>query len=1095
MFRPVVRHYDFPAAEKDILSFWREHEIFEKSLHIRDGSPDFVFYEGPPTANGKPHAGHVLTRIVKDIFCRYRTMTGWRVMRKAGWDTHGLPVEIEVEKALGLKSKGEVESYGVEKFVLKCIESVFRYTREWEELTERIGFWLDMSEAYVTYHAEYVESVWWALSELWRRKLLYRGHKVVPWCPRCGTALSSHEVGLGYEEVEDPSIFVGFRIREAAGREFVDEKTFLLAWTTTPWTLVSNAALAVRPEVEYAVVRLGEEKLVMASKLVETVMREMPHEVVARLPGSDLVGLEYAPLYEFGPRPEEKLWTVIPAKFVTLDTGTGIVHIAPAFGADDHAAGKANNLAFIQHVDEAGNFRPEVEPWAGRSVRQCDKEIIADLKARKLLLRAETVRHEYPFCWRCHAPLLYFARDSWVIRTTECVEKMLENNRAVGWHPEAVGKGRFGKFLESNVDWALSRDRYWGTPLPIWICESESCRAEEAVASRREIEEKNPDAFKSFDGQPHADIEVARHLALHKPYIDEVTLPCPKCGSTMRRVPEVVDCWFDSGCMPFAQWGHPHHGSERFRNAFPADLISEAVDQTRGWFYSMLAISTLLFDREELPHPYRHCVVLGHVCDEKGKKYSKHLDNYVPPEAMLDRLGADALRWFFSAGVPVSSNVNFSEDAVRNAQKEFVVKLWEVYRFFVIYAGIDGFDPSEGNRDAWGVEHGHFAASSGRRPVRERSLLDRWIVSELALTAREMRRLMDGYDLFQAARRLYGLIDSLSNWYVRRSRDRFWAAGETQEKFDAHWTLYETLLGAARLAAPFVPFVSEQIYQNLARAPWPDTVPESVHLVDFPRAEEEFIDEKLSSRMAAVREIVSLGRAARAAEKIRVRQPLAEAIVITTEPGAKREFSQFVDLIVEELNVKKVSFARAATRYVSYEIKPKLAELGPKFGPALPEIRDALRKAKPDGVRRTLEKKGKFTLLLRGGRTVSLTSAEVEVVPRAKAGYAATSGPRAVVVLRTKLTGALRAEGIAREIISRVQSMRKELNLEYQDRIEVSATGGKAVSAALKKHRRYICKETLAAAVGAKKLKDAALEKTVKIEGEETLLAVKKKSP
>jgi len=1086
MFKPVSGHYDFPGSERETLGFWREHEIFEKSLRLRENRPDFVFYEGPPTANGEPHAGHVLTRVVKDIFLRYKTMTGFRVPRKAGWDTHGLPVEIEVEKELGLKAKPEVEAYGVERFVRKCMESVFRYTELWEEMTGRIGFWLDLDEAYVTYHTEYVESVWWALAELWKKKLLYQGHKVVPWCPRCGTVISSHEVGLGYEEVEDPSIFVGFKVRG-------EQDLYLLAWTTTPWTLISNAALALSTDVEYACVKLGEERLVMAAPLVEAVMRDMPYEVVGKFTADELVGREYEPLYEFGSRPEGKLWTVVAGDFVTLDTGTGIVHVAPAFGADDYEIGKANGLGFIQHVGEDGNFSPEVEPWAGKFARDCNQEIIKDLKDRKHLLRAEKIRHEYPFCWRCHGPLLYFARDSWFIRTTSFVSELLENNRGVGWRPEAVGTGRFGKFLESNVDWALSRERYWGTPLPIWICENGDCREELAVSSRKELEGLNPEAFTEFNRRAASDPGLSEHLAVHKPFIDAVTLPCAKCGSVMRRVPEVVDCWFDSGCMPFAQWGYPHTGEREFQGAFPADFISEAVDQTRGWFYSLLAVSTLLFEKE-FPHPYRHCVVLGHVCDEQGHKLSKHLGNYVPPGEMIERFGADALRWFFAAGGPVSTNINMSDAAVRAAQKEFIVKLWETYRFFTIYAAIDEFDPAADNRDAWGVDPGHFAASAGHRPAEERSLLDRWILSETTLAARAVRSAMDDYDLYAATKKLNALVDSVSNWYVRRSRDRFWAGRKSKEKLDAYWTLYEVLLTAVRLASPFVPFVAESIYQNLARSPWPDTVPESVHLTELPVPDESLIDEELSQRMALAREIVSLARSARAGAKIRVRQPLAEIVVILADPRGKKSLKRLVEIIAEEVNVRKVRFERKAAKYVEYEIRPKFAALGPKFGRDVPEIKSALAKADPEKVRQALEKSGKFALLLADGRTIALSGDELEVAPRSKAGYASASGTSAVVVLRTRLTPKLRAEGLAREIVSRIQSMRKELDLDYQERIEVAVTGGKKVAAAAKKHRAYIQKETLAAKLSLRGLTDATLKKTVKIEDEEATLAVKKKT-
>ncbi|MEZ4267346.1 MAG: isoleucine--tRNA ligase [Myxococcota bacterium] len=1042
MFQRVPQKIDFPKSEREILAFWREAKIFEQSLALREGRETFVFYEGPPTANGTPHNGHVLTRVIKDLFPRYKTMRGYKVPRKAGWDTHGLPVEVEVEKELGIHGKAEIEAFGVEEFTHRCIASVFRYTDVWRELTERIGFWVDLDDAYVTFHKSYVESVWWALSELFKKGLLYQGHKVVWWWPQGGTALSSGEVGLGYKTVDDPSVTVRFRVDGA-------ENTSFLGWTTTPWTLPSNCALAVRTSLDYVYAVHEGETFILAEARADAVLGEGTYEIVRRLKGSELVGMTYRPVFDYAQPEDGTPFRVIPADFVTADSGTGVVHIAPAFGEDDFKVGKEAGVGILQLVLPDGTFDPRVTDFAGRFCKEADRDIIRNLRGRDLLFKEEVYRHDYPFCWRADDdPLIQYARPAWFIRTTDVAERARAHNQEIQWIPGHIKDGRFGDFLANNVDWALSRERYWGTPLNIWICEG--CEAHEAPASAAVIEARNPQAFAAFQEARAANPELSEHLMVHKPWVDEVTFACEACGATMRRVPEVIDCWFDSGCMPFAQWGWPHQGDAEFKGAFPADFISEAIDQTRGWFYSLLMVSTLLFDEAQSPHPYKTCIVLGHVCDKTGKKESKSKGNYTPPDEILETDGADAMRWYFYAANPPWSNTRYSADAVRQAQQEFLVKLRNVYAFFVIYAEIDGFDP----------------ATSPKRPAAERALLDRWILSELQLTLRDVTTAMDEFRLYDAAQRIVRLADAVSNWYVRRSRDRFWAQvdaaepGAPNDKWDAFHTLWEVLTTIAQISAPFVPFITEEIYRNLVLSPYPER-PASVHLTDWPEGDAAQIDERLSEEMQAVRDVVSLGLQIRASHKLKVRQPLPAAEIVLGHPELTERLRPYADLIADELNVKEVVFTQHAEDRVSFAVKPNYRELGPIFGKRMPEVRAALDGADGDTVRRALATHGQYEVKLPGGEAVALTTAQIQVGVEAHEGFAAAGGTVGVVVLTATLTDALVQEGVAREITSRIQAIRKERDLEYTARIAVYLEGGDTLMAAAREHSAAIAAETL----------------------------------
>ncbi len=1111
MFDPVRGKPDFPALEQEVLGFWRSGGIYRKSLERRRGAPRFVFYEGPPTANGLPHPGHCLTRTIKDLYPRYRTMRGQLCERKAGWDTHGLPVEVEVCKELGIHSKAQIEAYGVEPFIHRCQESVWRYMKEWETITERIGFWIDLSEAYVTYRRSYVESVWWALADLFDRGLLYRGHKIVWWWAQGGTALSSGEVGQGYKEVADPSVYVALPLVDAAGRP---DGRSLVAWTTTPWTLPSNQFAAVRPELEYVVVREagapdGAPQYVVAEALAADLAAKLKvsFETLQTLTGGELVGRDYLPPFDTfrpaGSPPRATLaaggdaapaWRVVAADFVTTDSGTGVVHVAPAFGEVDYGVLMAEQPRFaaggpalLNCVAPDGTFTDAFPMGSGRFVKDCDRDITRDLRARGLLVHQEQYVHDYPFCWRADAdPLIQYPRASWFIRTSQFRDAMLANNARIDWLPEHIKDGRFGNFLETNVDWALSRERYWGTPLPIWVCE-ETGRAEAVPSYAALLAKPGIAGTEVFARAKEADPSLADDLAVHKPYIDAVTYASPfAAGRRMRRVPEVIDCWFDSGAMPFAQWGWPHEGRADFAGQFPADFISEAIDQTRGWFYSQLAISTLLFGGDgprtlpggvapppaAWPHPFRTCIVLGLMLGEDGQKMSKSKRNYKEPGVIFDAYGADALRWFFLAGQPPWTTIRYSERSIRESVPEFLLRLWNVYSFFVIYATIDGFDPAALLDAPGGLDHADLSGARGWRPVAERCELDRWMLAELSATAAAVVERMDAFDHFAAAGRISALVEGLSNWFVRRSRDRFWGPGRADggpdtspDKLDAYWTLWETLLGIARLAAPFVPFVTEAMWRNLAARPFGAAVAESVHLTDYPTGDAALLDADLVRRMALVRDVASLGRAARAGAKLKVRQPLSKVEVILgggVEPADAAWLEAHAELVCDELNVKHFEICREPDRYITRSLLPDLKKLGPKLGKLLPQARQALEKGDAVALLSALERDGRVELALPGGTAV-VEREDVIVRTTAREGWAAAEGPRAVVVIAAELTPQLVAEGLAREVIHAVQTARKNLDLEFTDRIDLALASPSAeLRAALEEHRGGIAAETLA---------------------------------
>ncbi len=1121
MFRDVPSKLDFPAMEHEILAFWEAHQIYEKSLEQSRGGKPFVFFEGPPTANGLPHPGHCLTRAIKDLFPRYKTMTGHYCARKAGWDTHGLPVEVEVCKELGIHTKEEIEAYGVEAFNRRCLESVFRYTREWEELTRRLGFWINLEEAYVTYHQSYVESVWWALKTLFDAGLLYQGHKIVWWWAQGGTALSAGEVGQGYREVDDPSVFVRFPVvmDERAKERGIPEGASLLVWTTTPWTLPSNMFAAAHEDFDYAVVvdEVDGERLIFASGLLDTIARKLKAtqrwKVERTLKGRELVGLRYTPPFDcYAARParavmpggpetpladyeaprrdggkQHVLWRVLHADFVTLDAGTGLVHQAPAFGEVDFDLYQQDRqrfenpdaVPFLCAVAPNGTFTEECPRYRGRWVKECDKDIVAELKERRLLVFHEAYRHDYPFCWRAEEdPLIQYPRKSWFIRTTRFKEEMLENNRHINWLPEHIKAGRFGKFLESNVDWALSRERYWGTPLPIWVCRG--CGHTEAVDSYAALAEKpGVQGVEVWERAKQADPSLSEHLKVHKPYIDAVTYACPKCGGDaggrMQRVPDVIDCWFDSGAMPFAQWGFPHRNREAFLEQFPADFISEALDQTRGWFYSLTAISVMLFGRQgvaggkeargmlpaaDYPQPFKTCIVLGLLMGEDGLKMSKSKKNYKEPGYVFEHEGADAVRWLFFSGQTPWTSIRFQEAAIAEGQREFLIRLYNCYSFFVIYANIDRWTPDPARSG-----EGAIGAQSAGLPLTE---LDRWILSELHQCCVRVFDGLEAYDNFNAAKALIAFVDALSNWYVRRNRERFWRPGLDEDKQAAYATLYDCLVALAKLIAPFTPFFAESMYQNLVRTHQGDARL-SVHLCRYPitaetrSAVERGIDAELNAEVEMVRQLVSCGRAARSAAKLRVRQPLASVELYHRQAEVIRRHEE---LIRDELNVKRleyVSFAEVA-QYVNYELKPDFKQIGPKYGPLAPKIKAALASGGVDvaALVRGLEQEGRCVLEVQG-RPVTLTAEEVLVELHAKEGWTAERIPgQGILMLDTQITDALRDEGIARDLINLVQQTRKNLNLRYEQRIELAVVGDETIRRVVAAFGAVIAAETLA---------------------------------
>ena len=1009
MYKKVSTDLNFVEREKSIIEFWKKNDIFKKSIKAREGHPTFMFYDGPPTANGKPHIGHIETRVFKDVVPRFWTMKGYEVPRKAGWDTHGLPVELEVEKILGINGKPEIEDYGVEPFIKQCKESVWKYKHEWELMSDRVGFWADMENPYVTYENNYIESEWWALKNISDKGLLYKGHKIVPYCPRCGTSLSSHEVAQGYKDVKETSCIAKFKVKN-------EENTYILAWTTTPWTLPSNVALCVSPKDKYVQIRMEDgTKYILAEALVDSVI-EGTYEKEREWLGDELCYTEYEPLYHFV-EPSEKTWYVVADNYVTLTDGTGIVHIAPAFGEDDSRVGKENGLPFVQLVDEQGNFSEETGEWAGTFVKDADKLVLKDLEDRGLLYAALPYEHSYPFCWRCDTPLLYYAIDTWFIKMSALRDKLVKNNNTVNWMPDNIKEGRFGNFLENVIDWGLSRSRYWGTPLPVWECECGHHHTIGSIAELKELGNNVPD-----------DIE------LHKPYIDEITIKCDKCGKDMHRVPYVIDCWFDSGSMPFAQYHYPFENKELFDKHFPAQFISEAIDQTRGWFYTLMAISTLLFDKS----PFENCLVLGHVQDKDGLKMSKHKGNVVDPWSVLDKQGADAVRWYFCASSSPWLPTRFYDDGVSEYQRKFMGTLWNTYAFYVLYADIDEFNPIN-----YKLEYDKL------------SQMDKWALSKLNSLIKLVDELMQEYKITESSRAIQDFVDELSNWYVRRCRERFWAKGMEQDKINAYMTLYTCLVTLSKVCAPFVPFMTEEIYQNLVTN-LDATAPESIHLCDFPVADEKYIDAKLEENMELVLDIVTLGRACRNVSNIKNRQVLGKAYV-----GTKRKLDEaYYYIIKEELNVKEIEFVEDASDFVSYNVKPNLKTVGPKYGKVLPKINETLRNGDGTAFVKELRENGKVTLTL-DGEVVELEEADLLVETTKSEKYVSSQEEGVTVVLDIELTNELIEEGFVREFISKIQNLRKDSGFEVQNHIEMYYGESQKLNEILEKNKKQIADETL----------------------------------
>ena len=1021
VYRKVDTNLNFVDREKEVEKFWKDNKIFEKSMDSRKEGETYTFYDGPPTANGKPHIGHVLTRVIKDMIPRYRTMKGYMVPRKAGWDTHGLPVELEVEKKLGLDGKEQIEEYGMEPFIQQCKESVWKYKGMWEDFSSTVGFWADMEHPYVTYDNNFIESEWWALKEIWEKGLLYKGFKIVPYCPRCGTPLSAQEVSQGYKTVKERSAIVRFKV--------VGEDAYFLAWTTTPWTLPSNVALCVNPDEIYCKVKAADGyTYYMAEALLDKVLGKLAkddepaYEILEKYKGTDLERREYEPLFacagEAAAKQHKKAHFVTCDNYVTMSDGTGIVHIAPAFGEDDSRVGREYDLPFVQFVDGQGNMTKET-PYAGVFVKKADPMVLTDLDKEGKLFDAPKFEHDYPHCWRCDTPLIYYARESWFIKMTAVKEDLIRNNNTINWIPENIGKGRFGDWLENVQDWGISRNRYWGTPLNIWQCE---CGHMHSVGSRQELFEMSGD-------------EKAKTVELHRPYIDEITLKCPECGGTMHRVPEVIDCWFDSGAMPFAQHHYPFENQDLFEQQFPADFISEAVDQTRGWFYSLLAESTLLFNKA----PYRNVIVLGHVQDENGQKMSKSKGNAVDPFDALEKYGADAIRWYFYINSAPWLPNRFHGKAVVEGQRKFMSTLWNTYAFFVLYANIDEFDPTKYNLDYDSL------------PV-----MDKWLLSKLNSVVKAVDENLASYKIPESARALQEFVDEMSNWYVRRSRERFWAKGMEQDKINAYMTLYTALVTISKAAAPMIPFMTEDMYQNLVRSVDP-SAPESIHLCDFPQVKEEWINKELEDDMEALLKVVVLGRAARNTANIKNRQPIGTMFV-----KAEKEMDQFyTDIIADELNVKEVKFAKDVESFISYSFKPQLRTVGPKYGKLLNGIRTALTELNGTEAMKELKETGLLTLDIDGNK-VELAEEDLLIETAQTEGYVTETDGDTSVVLDTNLTPELIEEGFVREIISKIQTMRKEAGFEVMDKIHVYAKDNQRIMDIMENHRDEIMSEVLA---------------------------------
>lgn len=1036
MYKKVPTDLKFVEREREVEKFWRDNHIFEKSIEDRKDAPTYMFYDGPPTANGKPHIGHALTRVIKDMIPRYRTMKGYKVPRKAGWDTHGLPVEIEVEKELGINGKEQIEKYGVAPFIEKCKESVWKYKSMWEQFSNVIGFWADMDDPYVTYHNSYIESEWWALKQIWDKGLLYKGFKVVPYCPRCGTPLSSHEVAQGYKDVKERSAIVRFKKK--------DEDVYFLAWTTTPWTLPSNVALCVNPDEEYSKVKQGDYTYILASALVETVLKE-DYTVLKNYKGKELEGIEYEPLWG-GLNVKGKAWYVVCDNYVTLTDGTGIVHIAPAFGEDDSRIGRNYNLPFVQLVDAQGNLTKETK-WEGIFVKDADKLVLKDLEESGKLFDAPVFEHSYPHCWRCNTPLIYYARESWYIKMTAVKEDIIRNNNTINWIPESIGKGRFGDWLENIQDWAVSRNRYWGTPLNVWICE---CGHMHSIGSIEEL--------KSMSKNCPEDIE------LHRPYIDAVTITCPECGKEMKRTPEVLDAWFDSGSMPFAQHHYPFENQEKFEAQYPADFISEAVDQTRGWFYSLLAISTLIFNRA----PYKNVIVMGHVQDEDGQKMSKSKGNAVDPMDALNKFGADAIRWYFYVNSAPWLPNRFHDKAVEEGQRKFLGTLWNTYAFYVLYADIDNFDPTK-----YSLEYDKL------------SVMDKWLLSKLNTLVKTVDDYLSNYKITETARALQSFTDDMSNWYVRRCRERFWAKGMEQDKINAYMTLYTALITLSKISAPMIPFMTEEIYQNLVRSV-DKNAPESIHLTDFPKVNEEFIDKDLEVSMDEVLDIVVLGRAARNSANIKNRQPIGNMYV-----KAENVLSPFyVEIIEDELNVKAVEFKDDVEEFVSYSFKPQLKTVGPKYGKLLGKIKESLSNLDGHKAMQELNADGALNFDFDGEKVV-LGREDLLIETAKNDNFVTEADNKVTVVLDIRLDDALLEEGFVRELISKIQTMRKEAGFEVVDHIVLSQSGNDRIAEIIKKNEAVIKNDTLADEIVYNNVE--GYTKDWNLNGEHTSLGVSKK--
>ena len=1039
MYKKVPTTLNFVEREKETLKFWKDNQIFEKSVQLRQGAPAYTFFDGPPTANGKPHIGHVLTRAMKDIIPRYKTMRGYDVLRKAGWDTHGLPVELEVEKELGLDGKEQIEQYGVIPFIQKCKESVWKYKGEWEVMSDRMGFWADMDNPYITYDNDYIESEWWALKAIYEKGLLYKGHKIVPYCPRCGTALSSHEVAQGYKEVKETSATVRFRVPD-------EENTYFLAWTTTPWTLPSNVSLCVNPDVTYAYVRVdGKETLIMAKDLIGTVLEGHDTEIIKEVVGRELEYKHYEPLFECTRKAAggKDAFYVMVDDYVTTTDGTGIVHNAPAFGEDDYRVCKKYDLPFVQMVDSKGEMCGGT-PWDGVFVKKADPMVLKDLDERGLLFAAPRFEHSYPFCWRCDTPLIYYARSSWFIAMTKVKDRLIDYNRRINWIPETIKEGRMGNFLENVIDWGISRERYWGTPLPVWVCDK--CGKIHVVGSRKELSELTG---------------CDENVELHKPYVDPLTWQC-ECGGTMRREPVVIDCWFDSGSMPFAQWHYPFENKDKFERRYPANFISEAIDQTRGWFYTLSAIAACLFDSPA----FLNCIVLGHVQDKEGRKMSKHIGNVVDPWVLLDNQGADAVRWYFyTSSMPWLPN-RFSAEAVSESQRKYMGTFWNTYAFYILYADIDNFDPTR-----------HKLVRENLTPM------DRWILSRLNTLMGRVEAYLDDLKMTEAGREMQDFMDDLSNWYVRRCRERYWGKDMTADKEAAYMTLYTVLKTMALISAPFTPFMSETMYQNMVRTV-DKSAPESIHLCDWPKKDESFIDPELEANMAAVLDIVVLGRSARNAANIKNRQPVASMYV-----QGKALPDMYVSIIADELNVKEVRFVDDASSFISYRVKPQLKTLGPRYGKLLPKINQYLAGEGVGNAVVAAHNRGESYKFDIDGTEISLAAEDVLVSTEENAGFVTVTEHDLSVVLDTNLTPELIEEGFVREIVSKVQTMRKEAGFEVTDHIVLSHHGNSLIEGIFARHGAEIAADTLADSI---KLGSAGYVKDWEINGESVTLGVEK---